>query len=120
MFGLKLHITVHDYRRSGQELKQAQKLGAGAHAEAMEGFCILACPTLACPTLPQFASYTTQDHQPRHDFTHSGLGPSPWITNKKMFHRLAYSLIIQRVILLPGDFNSHQIDIKLSSTHPVN
>jgi hypothetical protein len=48
LFGLCFGITVHCQRKSGQALKQARNLEAGADAEAIEGCCLLACsPWLA-------------------------------------------------------------------------
>ena len=44
LFGLHTHIIVHHQRKLGQELKQSRNLEAGADAEAMEGYCLLACP----------------------------------------------------------------------------
>jgi hypothetical protein len=35
LFGF--HIVVHNWRKSGQELKQVRNLEAGADAEGMEG-----------------------------------------------------------------------------------
>jgi hypothetical protein len=47
--------------------------GAGADAEAMEGWSLLACfPWLAQPAL---GSYRTQDYQPRDGPTHKGPFP---------------------------------------------
>jgi hypothetical protein len=43
LFSSHFHITVHDQRKSGQELTQGRDLEAGADAEAMEGCCLLAC-----------------------------------------------------------------------------
>jgi hypothetical protein len=42
-FGLYLHIIVHHWRESGQELKQDRNLEAGADTEAMEVRVLLAC-----------------------------------------------------------------------------
>ena len=45
-----LYIGVYHQRKSGQELKWSKILEAGTDAEAMEGFCLLACsPRLAQP-----------------------------------------------------------------------
>jgi hypothetical protein len=35
--------TLHYQRKLGPELKQCRNLEAGAAAEAMEGYCLLAC-----------------------------------------------------------------------------
>ena len=43
LFGLHLHIAVHQQGKSGQELTQGMNLEAGADAEAMEGCWLLAC-----------------------------------------------------------------------------
>ena len=75
---IRLHfqITIHHWRKSGQELKQGRNLKAGADAEAMEGCCLLTCFTwLAPPAL------LSQGHQPKDGPTHNGLGSSPSGTN---------------------------------------
>jgi hypothetical protein len=43
LFGLNFHIIVHHQSKSGQEFRQAKNLEAGADAEAIEGFGLLAC-----------------------------------------------------------------------------
>jgi hypothetical protein len=70
--------------------KQGRILEAGADAEAAEG----AASWLTPHGLLSLLFYRTQDHKPRDDSTHSGLGPPPSITNyKKMPYRITYSLI---------------------------
>lgn len=43
LFGFCIQITVHHLRKLGQELKQGRGLEAEADAEALEGYCLLAC-----------------------------------------------------------------------------
>ena len=64
VYDLHFHITVHHWKKSGQEYKQGRNLLAGADVQAMEGCWLLACP-----------SYRTQDHQPRVGSTYNELGP---------------------------------------------
>jgi hypothetical protein len=71
LFGLSFHIVVHQRRKSGHELKQGRNLEAGADKEAMAECCILACSSW----LTSLLFYRTQDHQPKDDTTHNGLGP---------------------------------------------
>jgi hypothetical protein len=52
-----------------QELMQTEAFGGGV------AYCLTPCGLL------NLLSYRTQDHQPRDDTTHSGLCPSPSITN---------------------------------------
>lgn len=42
-FTTQFHITVRHGGMSGQEFKQVKDLEAGAHSQAMEGCCLLAC-----------------------------------------------------------------------------
>jgi hypothetical protein len=44
LFGLHFHITVHHWRKSGQELKQGRNLEAGADTEAMDGVLLTGFP----------------------------------------------------------------------------
>lgn len=74
---LHFHITVHHHKKSGQELKQAKSLKAGADAQAME-----VCPCRLVPhDLLSLLSYGTPDYQSRNGLAHNGLGPPPSITN---------------------------------------
>ena len=90
---LHFHIVVHHSRKSGQELKQGRNLEAGADAEAMEAFCLLACsPWLLQPAL-------TQNHLPE-------MAPPTmvWVLphqslDKNITYWLAYSLILLRYFL---------------------
>jgi hypothetical protein len=43
LLGLYFHITICHEWKSGQELKQSRNLEAGADAEVMEGYWLLAC-----------------------------------------------------------------------------
>jgi hypothetical protein len=43
LFSLHFHNSVQYGRKSGQELKQGRNLEAGADAEAMKEYCLLAC-----------------------------------------------------------------------------
>jgi hypothetical protein len=45
LLGLHLNIIISLQRKSGWELKLGRNLEAGADAEAMEGYCSLACYT---------------------------------------------------------------------------
>jgi hypothetical protein len=42
LFALYFHITVHHWKKPGQELKQGRNLMAGMDAEAIEVCCLLA------------------------------------------------------------------------------
>lgn len=42
-FTSQFHITVRHGGTSGQEFKQVKDLEAGAHSQATEGCCLLAC-----------------------------------------------------------------------------
>ena len=75
---LCFHITVHQQKKSGEELKHSRKLEAGADAEAMEG---AAAYCLAPQNLLHLLSYRAQDHQPWDGTTHNGLSSIPLITN---------------------------------------
>ena len=72
LLGLHFQVIVH-WRKSRQELKQGRTLEAGAGTEVKvgEAYC------LASPGLLSLLSYRTQDHQPRHCTTHSGLSLTP-------------------------------------------
>jgi hypothetical protein len=48
LFGLHFQIIDHQWRKSGQELKQGMNLELEAKAEAMEGHCSLAYLFMAC------------------------------------------------------------------------
>jgi hypothetical protein len=68
LFSLCFHITVHHWRKSGQELKQGCNLEAGADAKTMEGRCLL----FASLGLLSLLSYRTLAYQPMDSTTHSG------------------------------------------------
>jgi hypothetical protein len=88
--GLHFHITVHHQKGSGQELKQGRNLEAGTDAEAMEGWCSLACS----PWIAQLAFLKNPGIGP----SHNGLGPPPSIT-KKMPYLFAYRLTYGGIFL---------------------
>lgn len=72
------HTIVHHWRKSGQEVKQDRTL------EAIEECCLLACSLWRA--------------QPRGGPTHKGLGPPPLITSLEDAYRLAYILILWRLL----------------------
>ena len=74
---LPYHTVPHG-RKSGQELKQGRNPEAGADAEAMEGYCLLACSSWSLLSL---LSYRIQEHQPSGGTTRKGLSTSLSITN---------------------------------------
>jgi hypothetical protein len=43
LFGLHFYITVHHWRKLGQELKRGKNLEAGTDTDSTEGCCLLAC-----------------------------------------------------------------------------
>jgi hypothetical protein len=77
--GSHFHVAVYHWRKSGQKLKQGRNLEAGADAEAMEGYCLLACFWW----FAQPASYSTHDYQPRNGTTYNGLSLPPSITSQE-------------------------------------
>ena len=72
LFSLCFHITVHHWRKSGQELKQGQNLETGAGAEATDGRCCW----LACSSWLAQHIFFLIGPQPRDGTTHNGLGLS--------------------------------------------
>ena len=101
--------------KSGQELKQGRNLEAGAGAEAVEGWCLLACSSWLVLIEPRT---TVQGwHHPQCT--------SPFPPNqsliKKMHYVLACSLILWRHFLswgshLSNDCSLCQFDRRLTST----
>lgn len=63
---LQLHSTVHQWRKSGKELKRGKDLERETDAEALEG--------LLLDDLLGLLAYSTQGHQPKNGTTHNGLG----------------------------------------------
>jgi hypothetical protein len=80
LLNLHFHIDVHHQRKSGQELTQGKNVETGVGAQAM---CV--CVWVLLTGLLSLLSYRTQDHQPKDDSTHNGLGPPPLITEKMAY-----------------------------------
>jgi hypothetical protein len=69
LFSLHLQTAVHNYRKSGLELKQVRK------QELMQKPWRDVLNWLASPGLLSLLSYRTQDYQPRDGTTHKGPFP---------------------------------------------
>ena len=65
VFSPHLHVTVHHWQESGQELNRPGTW----RQELVEGRCLVGCSL-------NLLSYRTKDHQSRDNTTHNGLGPS--------------------------------------------
>jgi hypothetical protein len=86
-------------------------LRAGTEAEAVEERCFLACS----PWLLSLLFYAIQNHLPRSDTAHCGLGPPTSITNLENDPRVCpeASLVgafYQLSFTLPNDSNLCQVD----------
>lgn len=107
-FDLHFHITVHRWRKSGQDLQQGRILKTEADVEAMGRGCLL-----NMPAQPIFLSIP----RPLGDgTTHNELGPP----HRSVIMAMPYSMILWRPCLsgcslLSDNSSLRQVDIKLAS-----